>query len=242
MLSSHQSRNTSQSHLNKFYQTFGQIKRRTFDGLIITGAPVEHFAFEEVDYWEELCSIMEWSKSHITSTLHICWGAQAGLYYHHGIPKYHRSRKLSGVYEHKILDRRIPIVRSMDDYIRCPHSRHTEVLRRDIEGKEDLVIIAESEEAGILLVMDKEGSQIFVQGHPEYDRMTLSGEYHRDLSKGMDPQLPVNYYPGNNPAEPPVLSWRNFSNTLYGNWLNFYVYQNTPYVLEQNLEDWDWGI
>ena len=232
-VSSHQSKNTPTSHLNKFYQKFCEIREEKFDGFIITGAPVEQMAFEEVDYWEELQEIMEWSKTHVTSTLHICWGAQAGLYYHYGIPKYPRKKKLSGVYRHKVLDRKVPLVRSLDDYFYCPHSRHTEVREEDIRKHDELVILAKSEEAGVFLVMSRDGKQIFMQGHPEYDRMTLNNEYHRDLKKGMNPEVPCNYYEDNDPFSPPVLNWRNMSNTLYTNWLNFYVYQTTPYLLEE---------
>lgn len=232
MLSTHTSKNTSASHLNKFYVFFDEIKKQKFDGLIITGAPVEHLEYEEVNYWEELKTIMEWSKTHVHSTLHICWGAQAGLYYHYGIPKYPRKTKLSGVYRHKILDRKIPLVRSMDDYVMAPHSRNTEVRRTDIKKHPELIIAAESPEAGILLVLNREGNHIFVQGHPEYDRMTLNNEYHRDLKKGLNPEVPCNYYEDNDPFHVPILNWRNTSNTLYANWLNFYVYQTTPYILD----------
>ena len=233
MLSSHISKNTSASHLNKFYVAFADIRKRKFDGMIITGAPVEHLEYEEVNYWEELSMIMEWTKTHVTSTMHICWGAQAGLYYHYGIPKYKRDRKRSGIYRHRVLDRKVPLVRSMDDYIMAPHSRYTEVRREDIEKHPELVILAESPEAGIFLVADRAGKQIFVQGHPEYDRMTLNGEYHRDLAKGISPEIPCNYYEDNDPFTVPVLCWRNAANTLYTNWLNFYVYQETPYNLDE---------
>lgn len=232
MMQSHKSKNTSQSHLNKFYHCFEEIRKKRYDGMIITGAPVEHMKFEEVNYWKELCGIMEWSKKHVTSTLHICWGSQAGLYYHYDIPKHPMKAKLSGVYAHKTRHRKTPLIRSMDDYVYCPHSRYTEVRREDIEERPELSILAESEEAGVLLIMEKSGSRIFVQGHPEYDRMTLHAEYKRDLAKGMHPSLPVNYYQNDDSTTRPVLSWRNFSNTLYANWLNFYVYQNTPYELK----------
>ena len=233
MMSTHVSKNTSASHLNKFYVTFDEVRRNHYDGLIITGAPVEHLEFEEVNYWQELVTIMEWSKTHVTSTMHICWGAQAGLYYHYGIPKYERKAKLSGVYNHKVLDRKIPLVRSFNDYFLAPHSRYTEVRKKDIEKHPELMIVAESEEAGIFLVMNRDGSQIFVQGHPEYDRMTLNNEYHRDLNKGLNPAVPVNYYIDNDPFSVPPLMWRSTANTLYSNWLNFYVYQVTPYILEE---------
>lgn len=232
MMSSHVSKNTSASHLNKFYITFDEIRKRKFDGMIITGAPVENMEYEEVNYWEELKQIMEWSRTHVTSTLHLCWGAQAGLYYHYGIPKYQRKKKLSGVYLHRVLDRKVPLVRSLDDYFYCPHSRYTEVREEDIAKQKELVILAKSEEAGVFLVMSRDGRQVFMQGHPEYDRMTLNNEYHRDLNKGLDPELPCNYYEDNDPFSVPVLRWRNMANTLYSNWLNYYVYQVTPYLLD----------
>ena len=237
MLSTHISKNTSASHLNKFYVPFSEIKKKKYDGMITTGAPVENLPYEEVNYWEELTMIMEWSKTHVTSTLHICWGAQAGLYYHYGIPKYERKTKLSGIYRHKVLNRKVPLVRSMDDYIMAPHSRYTEVRREDVVKQPELMILAESKEAGIFLVMSRDGKQVFVQGHPEYDRMTLNNEYHRDLNKGLQPELPCNYYEDNDPFSIPVLTWRNMSNTLYSNWLNFYVYQITPYILDDEAEE-----
>lgn len=232
MLSTHVSKNTSASHLNKFYVTFDEICHKKYDGMIITGAPVENLPYEEVNYWEELTKMMEWSKTHVTSTIHICWGAQAALYYHYGIPKYTREKKLSGIYEHRVLNRKIPLVRSFNDIFFAPHSRYTEVRKEDILKHPELQILAESEEAGIFLVMSRDGRQIFVQGHPEYDRMTLNNEYHRDLKKGLNPEVPVNYYENNDPFSVPLLTWRNTSNTLYTNWLNYYVYQVTPYLLE----------
>ena len=232
MMSSHVSKNTSASHLNKFYVEFADVKRKKYDGMIITGAPVELLEYEEVNYWPELSAIMEWSKTHVTSTLHICWGAQAGLYYHYGIPKYQREKKLSGIYNHKVLNRKCPLVRSLNDYFLAPHSRYTEVRKKDILAHPELEILAESDEAGVFLVKSRDGRQIFVQGHPEYDRMTLNNEYHRDLSKGLNPELPVNYYENNDPFSVPPLMWRNTANTLYTNWLNYYVYQVTPYLLE----------
>lgn len=231
MMSSHVSRNTSASHLNQFYIFFDEIQGKKFDGMIITGAPVEHMEYEDVNYWEELTQIMEWSKFHVTSTLHLCWGAQAGLYYHYGIPKYQRENKLSGVYLHQVLDRKVPLVRSLDDYFYCPHSRYTEIRETDIRKHPELIMLASSEAAGVFLVMSRDGRQIFIQGHPEYDRMTLNEEYHRDLEKGLNPALPCNYYEGGDPFTQPVLRWRNMANTLYSNWLNFYVYQETPYEL-----------
>ncbi|MBF1249195.1 homoserine O-succinyltransferase [Lachnospiraceae bacterium oral taxon 096] len=231
MMQTHKSKNTSQSHLNKFYVHFDDIKEKKFDGMIITGAPIEQYEFEEIHYWEELCKMMEWSKKHVTSTLHICWGSQAGLYYHYGIKKFPMKQKLSGIYTHEVLHKKTPLVRSLDDYICCPHSRNTEVHEEDIVACKDLQILAKSKEAGVLLIMNNSGSQIFIQGHPEYDRYTLAQEYKRDTNKGMHPKIPIHYFPNDDPNERPVLSWRNFSNTLYANWLNFYVYQNTPYDL-----------
>ena len=231
MLCTHVSKNTSASHINKFYVTFEEICRKKYDGMIITGAPVEMLDYEEVTYWDELSKIMEWTKEHVTSTLHICWGAQAELYYHYGIPKYLRDKKLSGIYEHRVLHHKVPLTRSMDDYIMAPHSRYTEVRREDVEKHSNLQILADSQEAGLFLIMSRDGRQIFVQGHPEYDRMTLNSEYHRDLEKGLNPQLPCNYYENDDPFAKPVLCWRNMANTLYSNWLNYYVYQVTPYEL-----------
>ena len=231
MMQTHKSKNASQSHLNKFYVHFDDIKEKKFDGMIITGAPIEQYEFEEIHYWEELCKMMEWSKTHVTSTLHICWGSQAGLYYHYGIKKFPMKQKLSGIYTHEVLHKKTPLVRSLDDYIYCPHSRNTEVHEEDIVACKDLQILAKSKEAGVLLIMNNSGSQIFIQGHPEYDRYTLAQEYKRDTNKGMHPKIPIHYFPNDDPNERPVLSWRNFSNTLYANWLNFYVYQNTPYDL-----------
>ena len=233
MLESHVSKNTSASHLNKFYITFDEVRKKKFDGMIITGAPVENMEYEEIHYWDELIKIMEWSKTHVTSTLHLCWGAQAGLYYHYGIRKYPMADKLSGIYVHKVLNKKVPLVRSFDDYFNCPHSRYTEVREADIKKQKELEILAKSDEAGVFLVISRDGRQIFLQGHPEYDRMTLNNEYHRDLNKGLDPKLPCNYYEHDDPFSIPPLSWRNMANTLYANWLNFYVYQETPY---------DWSI
>lgn len=226
---SHVSKNTSLSHLNKFYQTFDDIKNQNLDGLIITGAPVEQMEYEEVDYWDEVCKIMEWSKTHVTSTLHLCWGAQAGLYYHYGIPKHMLKEKKFGVYEHHVKNRKVPLVRGFDDYFMAPHSRHTEVLKEDIEAVDDLTILAESEEAGVFLVIANEGRKIFVMGHPEYDRMTLHKEYMRDKEKGLPIAPPKNYYPDDDDTKKPRLQWRSHGNALYLNWLNYYVYQTTPY-------------
>lgn len=223
--------NTPTSHLDKFYLTFRDVKERRFDGLIITGAPVEMMEFEEVGYWKELTDIMEWSKTHVTSTLHVCWGAQAGLYYHYGLKKRVMEKKVSGIYEHRVLNRKEPLVRGFDDLFFAPHSRHTEIAREDIAACKDLTILAESEEAGVFLCMAQDGKQVFLMGHPEYDRMTLDKEYKRDTGKGMDVPMPKNYYPGNDPAQRPNLLWRAHANTLYSNWINYKVYQVTPYEL-----------
>ena len=232
MLSTHTSKNTSASHLNKFYVAFADVRNHKFDGMIITGAPVENLEYEEVNYWEELVEIMEWTKTNVHSTLHLCWGAQAALYCHYGIPKYRREKKLSGIYRHKVLHHRIPLVRGMDDYVMAPHSRYTEVRREDIEKHPGLNVLAESPEAGVFLVMKEDGSQIFIQGHPEYDRMTLNNEYLRDVNKGLLPDIPSNYYKNDDPLDQPVLSWRTTCNMLYANWLNYYVYQTTDYILD----------
>lgn len=230
-MNSHVSLNTSLTHLNQFYHTFDELKNKKFDGLIITGAPVEQIPFEEVDYWPELCEIMEWSKVHVTSTFHICWGAQVGIYYHFGIDKVLLKEKLFGVYSHKVLNRKIPLVRGFDDYFYIPHSRHTAVPAEKIHACKELLVMAESEEAGVLLAMAGDGKQIFVMGHPEYDRYTLHNEYIRDVKKGLPIQIPKNYYPSDDPEQRPLLLWRSHCNNLYTNWLNYYVYQATPYDL-----------
>ena len=229
----HVSKNTSQSHLNTFYKTFDQVKGERYDGMIITGAPVELLPFEEVDYWDELCQIMEWSKNNVYSTLHICWGAQAGLYYHYGIPKYLLDEKLSGVFRHRILDIYHPLMRGFDDRFLIPHSRNTEVRRDDIEQHEELVILATSRIAGVSIVANKNGRQFFVTGHAEYDRNTLASEYFRDVHKGLRPHVPMNYFPGDDPNTLPPLTWRSHANLLFTNWLNYYVYQQTPYDLKE---------
>lgn len=226
---SHESTHTSVSHLNKFYQTFDEVKKQKFDGLIITGAPVELMEYEEVDYWDEICQIMEWSKEHAFSTLHLCWGAQAGLYYHYGIQKHVLDKKMFGVFRHYVKNRKVPLVRGFDDIFYAPHSRHTEVRKEDIEKCENLTILAESDKAGVFLVIDKTGKQIFVMGHPEYDRLTLDLEYKRDKNKGLPIDVPVNYYPNDDDTQKPVLTWRSHGNILYSNWLNYYVYQDVPY-------------
>lgn len=230
-MNSHVSMNTSMTHLNKFYNTFDELKKNKYDGLIITGAPVEQIPFEEVDYWPELCEIMEWSKTHVTSTFHICWGAQAGMYYHYGIDKVLLPEKLFGVFEHKVANRRVPLVRGFDDYFYIPHSRHTTIPAEKIHACSDLLVMAESEKAGVLLCMAGEGKQIFVFGHPEYDRYTLHNEYFRDKNKGLPIRVPENYYPNDDDTQRPNLLWRAHCNNLYTNWLNYYVYQITPYDL-----------
>ena len=228
---SHVSKNTSTSHIYKFYETFEDIKNRKFDGFIITGAPVEQMPFEEVDYWDELKEIMEWTKTNVTSTLHLCWGAQAGIYYHYGIDKKPLNKKMFGVYKHHVRNKKIPLVRGFDDVFYAPHSRHTEVPQDELEKDDRIMILADSKEAGVFLCMAEEGRQIFVMGHPEYDRMTLDQEYKRDVAKGLDIEMPVNYYPDNDPEKRPELIWRAHANNIYTNWLNYYVYQVTPYDL-----------
>lgn len=231
-MSSHESKNTSTSHLNKFYLEFEDVKHLKFDGMIITGAPVEQMPFEEVDYWKELTEIMDWTEEHVTSTIYLCWGAQAGLYYHYGLQKKPLKEKMFGLFWHRVKNRKIPLVRGFDDAFLAPHSRHTEVPIEDIRACRDITILAESEEAGFFLGMAKEGRQIFVMGHPEYDRITLDGEYKRDKGKGLDIQVPKNYYTDNNSENKPLLMWRAHANNLYTNWLNYYVYQATPYDLD----------
>lgn len=231
-VSSHESKNTSTSHINKFYVPFKDIKKQRFDGFIITGAPVEQMPFEEVDYWEELKEIMEWTKTHVTSTVHLCWGAQAALYYHFGIDKVQMDAKIFGVFEHRVQNRKTPLVRGFDDVFLAPHSRHTTVPTEWIKKEERITVLAESDEAGVFLAMADEGKQIFVMGHPEYDRVTLDGEYKRDMSKGLPIEIPENYYRENDPANKPLLMWRAHANNLYTNWLNYYVYQVTPYDLK----------
>lgn len=228
---SYVSTHTAASHLNQFYETFDRVRDRRYDGMIITGAPVEHLEFEEVDYWRELVEIMDWTKTNVTSTLHICWGAQAGLYHHFGVRKLWLDEKVSGVYRHRVLNRKNPLVRGFDDVFWAPHSRHTESSRSDIRSRRELIVLAESDEVGDLIVMKEDGSQIFVLGHLEYDRLTLDSEYRRDLAKGIDPHIPENYYLNDDAQVRPLLTWRATSNCLYSNWLNYFVYQMTPYLL-----------
>lgn len=224
-------KHTPTSHLDQFYLTYEDVKNRKFDGLIITGAPVELMEFEEVDYWDELTQIMEWSKTHVTSTLHICWGAQAGLYYHYGIEKKKLEKKLFGIYEHRVLKRKTPFVRGFDDIFYAPHSRYTTVAKEDILNNKDLTILAESDKAGVFIVLAEDGKHIFVMGHPEYDRVSLDWEYKRDIAKGIPIDIPEHYYPENLPEQRPTLVWRAHANIMYTNWLNYYVYQVTPYEL-----------
>lgn len=226
---SHVAKNTSQEHLLTFYKTFDELKDRKFDGMVITGAPVENIEFEDVDYWQELCEIMEWSKSHVQSTFHICWGAQAGLYYHYGIKKYPLNEKLFGVFEHTKDYPRAILLRGFDDIFWAPHSRHTTVLREDVEAVPGLKILASSEKAGVYAVMSKNGRQIFVTGHSEYDPDTLEKEYLRDKNLGLPIRVPENYYPNDDDTKAPLVRWRGHGNLLFSNWLNYFVYQATPY-------------
>lgn len=233
--SSHTSRNTAKEHLDVFYKTFDDVKDLKFDGLIITGAPVENLDFEEVDYWQEMVKIIEWADKHVFSTMFICWASQAGLYHRYGIPKHPVAQKVSGVFKHRISDRRIPLVRGFDDVFHAPHSRHTEVRREDIENNEDLIILSESEDAGIYIVVSRDGRDVYVTGHSEYDPLTLKGEYERDLAKGGNPIIPRNYFPDDDPSKDPEIRWRSHAHLLFANWLNYYVYQATPFDLE-NLD------
>ena len=232
MVSSHVSRNISQEHMLTFYKTFDQIKDQTFDGMVITGAPVERLPFEEVEYWEELCGIFEWSKTHVTSTFHICWGAQAGLYYHYGIAKKPLPEKLSGVYRHRVTHKGSILFRGFDDTFMVPHSRYTTVDRQAILDEPRLKILAESEVAGIYAVSTHGGRQVFITGHSEYDADTLLGEYLRDKRAGLNPKVPENYFPDDDDTRQPLCTWRSGANLLYSNWLNYFVYQATPYELE----------
>ena len=229
MISSHKSKNTPEEHLLSFYKTFDELKHRKFDGMVITGAPVENLPFEEVDYWDELVQIMEWSKTHVHSTFHICWAAQAGLYYHYGIQKHPLPEKLFGVYPHHADYKRAILLRGFDDTFWAPHSRHTTIDRADVEAVPGLKILASSDEAGVYIIMNKEGRQIFVTGHSEYDPDTLEREYLRDKAQGLPIHVPVNYYPNDDDTKPPIVRWRGHGNLLYSNWLNYFVYQTTPY-------------
>jgi homoserine O-succinyltransferase/O-acetyltransferase len=229
----HLSKNTSAEHLLSFYQTFDQVKHRRFDGLIITGAPIENLPFEEVDYWEELKQVIDWSAHNVFSTFFICWGAQAGLYHKYGIPKYPLAAKQFGVFDHKVTTKNTNLLRGFDDVFFAPHSRHTEVRREDIEKVPELEILAESVEAGIYLVSTHDGKQVFATGHSEYDPLTLKSEYDRDINLGLNIAVPRNYYPNDDPAQPPVVRWRGHASLLFSNWLNYCVYEETPYNLDE---------
>ncbi|HLO31556.1 MAG TPA: homoserine O-succinyltransferase, partial [Anaerolineales bacterium] len=229
----HESKNTEAEHLLNHYSTFKDIRNEKFDGLIITGAPVEQMPFEEVEYWDELTNLMDWAETNVESTFHICWGAQAGLYHRYGIPKYDLPRKMFGVFEHRILSRTESLLRGFDDIFLAPHSRHTEIRRSDVEKVDDLNILAESDEAGLYILGTKDGRHLFITGHSEYDPLTLKAEYDRDVNKGLPIHVPKNYYPDDNPAQTPTVRWRGHANLLYSNWLNYYVYQVTPYDVNQ---------
>lgn len=230
---SHLSKNTPAEHLLAFYKTFDDVKHKTFDGMIITGAPVEQMHFSEVEYWEELCEIMEWTKTHVHSTFHICWGAQAGLYYHFGIDKKPLPKKMFGIFPHTVDYKRSILFRGFDDEFMVPHSRHTTVDIEDIKKHSELKILATSKEAGVYALATAEGKQIFITGHSEYDANTLANEYFRDLNEGKPIEVPKNYFPDDNPANAPLVTWRSHANLLYSNWLNYFVYQTTPYDIEQ---------
>ena len=232
-MASHDSKNVSEQHLDTFYRTFGEIEHEHFDGMIITGAPVELLEFEDVDYWPELCGIMEWSRTHVHSTLHICWGAQAGIYYHYGIRKHELQSKMSGVFQHRQTKITSPLLRGFDDLFWAPHSRYTEVWAEDIEAHPHLELLAVSDEAGVYIAKSTNSRHFFVFGHPEYDRATLNGEYERDMARGLDIAVPAHYYPDDNPANPPSSNWRAHAQLLYTNWLNYYVYQTTPYEVDR---------
>ena len=229
-------KNTPPEHMLAFYKSFDSYREQYFDGMIITGAPVEQMQFEQVDYWRELCDIMEWSKSHVHSTFHICWGAQAGLYYHYGIPKIHLQRKLFGVFRHRVTHRGSILFRGSDDVFMVPHSRHTTIMRRDIKKIPALKILSESDDAGVYVVSTNQGRQLFITGHSEYDPETLAQEYWRDKRAGLDIQVPKNYFPDDDDSKPPVCTWRSSANLLYSNWLNYFVYQQTPYDA-RNIKD-----
>ena len=230
---SHEATHVAASHLETFYRTFDEVRERHYDGLIITGAPVEQMPFEEVDYWPELCDIMEWSTTHVHSTLHICWGAQAGLYYHYGIDKHDLPAKASGVFEHRLVKPSSPLVRGLDDRFFAVHSRNTDVRREDVEAVPELEVIAVSDEVGLYIVKSTDSRRFFVFGHPEYDADTLKLEYERDVKRGIDPEIPVNYFPDDDPTREPLNTWRAQAQLLYTNWLNYYVYQTTPYDIRQ---------
>ena len=232
-MSSHQSKNVTEEHLLAFYKTFNDVKNENFDGMIITGAPVEHMPFEEVEYWDELTKIMEWSKTHVHSTLHICWGAQAGLYYHYGIQKHGVDKKMFGVFPHTVTHKSSILFRGFDDIFYVPQSRHTTVLTEDVEKVADLKILATAKETGVYAISTKNGRQIFITGHSEYDADTLKNEYLRDVSQGKPIEIPFNYFPDDDPTKPPMVSWRAHANLLFSNWLNYFVYQSTPYDIKK---------
>ncbi len=241
-MASHTSKNTSSHHLESFYKTFEEIKNRRYDGMIVTGAPVELLDFEKVDYWEEITEIFEWSKTHVFSTLHICWAAQAGLYYHFGVPKYELPQKMFGIFPHKTEVENSQLLKGFDDIFFVPHSRNTEVRREDIEKIPQLEILTSSEMAGVHIIANKNGRQYFITGHSEYDRETIAAEYFRDIDKGIDIQLPYNYFPDDNPENTPVFSWRCTANLMFSNWLNYCVYQRTPYNLDElEIRSWTWA-
>ena len=230
-VATHEAKNVSKSHMDKFYNVFEDIKDNKYDGMIITGAPVEQMPFEEVDYWDELCTIMEWSKKNVYSVMHICWGAQAGLYYHYGIKKYPTDKKIFGIFPHFCLDDTHPLMRGLDDIYYVPHSRHTQIKRGDIAQIKDLQILSYSEDAGVHIVADMECRKFFITGHSEYDRDTLAKEYFRDIDKGLNIEMPINYFPNNDPKAVPKMTWRGTANLIFNNWLNYFVYQKTPYDL-----------
>ena len=230
---SHVSKNTSPEHLFTFYKTFDDVKNKTFDGMIITGAPVEQMPFEEVEYWEELCEIMEWTKTHVHSTFHICWGAQAGLYYHYGVPKYPLSEKLFGIFPHKADYKKSILLRGFDDVFMVPQSRHTTIKAEDVEKVPELKILASNEKCGIYAIATEGGKQIFITGHSEYDADTLKNEYMRNVNLGLPISVPENYFPDNDPTKDPIVTWRSHANLLYSNWLNYFVYQTTPYDINE---------
>jgi homoserine O-succinyltransferase len=235
-MGSHESKNTPIEHLEAFYEPLERVLSERFDGLVITGAPVETLDFEEVDYWPELCQLMEWSRANVWSTLHICWGAQAGLYWRYGIKKRDLEEKMFGLFRHRALDLSDPLLRGFDEVFLAPHSRHTEVRREDVEAEKALKLLAVSEEAGVYLAASRDGREVYVTGHPEYDRLTLKAEYDRDAAKGLPIKVPANYFPGDDPRLPPLMTWRSHAHLLYANWLNYYVYQETPFDLGK-IED-----
>lgn len=235
-MASHHSKNTPPAHLKLFYKTFKELKNEKFDGMIITGAPVEKLPFEEVDYWPELCKIMAWSRKNVYSTMHICWGAQAGLFYHFGIPKYLLPQKVSGIFRHRVLTPLHPLIRGFDDNFWAPHSRYTEVRREDIEKHPELEILTESNAAGVHIVATRNGRQIFVTGHEEYDRDTLKSEYFRDVGKGLHPMVPQNYFPNDDVTQEPPFTWRSHAFLMFSNWLNYFVYQKTPFNIKDISE------